>query len=515
MKRTYLAGLLSIALGCAAVSGCGASTTKAALVRPKSTADNAETQLSSENDRESEHNTPKEENGDIQNAEASSDTSAALLQDALHAPEHIQSTVQNDSGRLRILTDADIEIPQVSSVHSIAVSEHPITQEDIDQITEVFFPDAVFYTAESYHQLTRQDYQRKIDLLEQYLAQGNTDPYAYGWTEYDMRQSIENYRQWRDRSPEEKNLMEVPAQLGADANGPGTPEDEMSVVAVTSGGTAYDYTAMNFCGYKVLIEKIRPRSDMDLSRSWTEYQMMKGSGHTVPAEDELEELAGLSPEQAKQIAEDNISQLGLTDMVLSFWDYGLLWEDGTNGYNLSDTPMDVGYALHYARTVNGIPITYTDNAGGASDSMDSDTKTWEYEALDFIITEEGIEQVRIRSPYDVGEPQEETLSLLPFSDIMNIFEKIMLVRNAFVDEYGASREYRIDRITLGYGRIYDPTVSSSSGILIPVWDFFGGFTDTPDEADDQAAERTSYNPAQSQLTINAADGTVIDRSLGY
>lgn len=496
MKRTYLAGLLSITLGCSAVTGCGMKT-EASMVHPKSGSGNAETELSVKSSSESER-----------------ETSDALLRNTINAPEHIQSTIQNGSGRLRIITDADVEVPSVSSVNSIAVTEHPITQADVDRITDVFFPDAVFYTSESYHQLTKQEIQNKIDLMEQYLAEGNTDPYAYGWTEFDLRQSIENYKQWRDRSPEDKNLIEVPAQPGPEANGP-VSDDEMYVVAVTPDGTAYDYTAMNFVGYKVLIEKIRTRNDMEIGRNWMEYQMMKGCGYTVPAEDELKQQIGLSLEDAKKITDEKISQLGLVDMKLSSWDYDLLLEDGTGGYTLSDTMEDAGYALHYTRTVNGIPVTYTGNVGGALDDMSSEMATWEYETLNFIITEDGIEQACIGNLYDLGQPQEKNLSLLPFSDIMNIFEKVMLIQNSFVDEYSAAREYHINRITLGYSRIYDPVTSSSSGTLIPVWDFFGGFTDIPDETEDGNSVRTNYTPTQSHLTINAMDGTVIDRSLGY
>ena len=68
----------------------------------------------------------------------------------------------------------------------------------------------------------------------------------------------------------------------------------------------------------------------------------------------------------------------------------------------------------------------------------------------------------------------------------------------------------IDRITLGYARIYDPGMDSTVGLLVPVWDFFGTNKFTID-----GESRTQDDPAHSLLTINAADGTVISRDYGY
>ena len=46
-----------------------------------------------------------------------------------------------------------------------------------------------------------------------------------------------------------------------------------------------------------------------------------------------------------------------------------------------------------------------------------------------------------------------------------------------------------------------------SGVLVPVWDFFG-----TQAFDDITIGQDGY---QSLLTINAVDGSIIDRDLGY
>ena len=95
-----------------------------------------------------------------------------------------------------------------------------------------------------------------------------------------------------------------------------------------------------------------------------------------------------------------------------------------------------------------------------------------------------------------------------------IYEKMMVVTNADNMQYENSRVYNIDRIVLGYARIYEPSTDAHTGILIPVWDFFGSMT-SESEYNGETESNTSKDPNESFLTINAVDGSIIDRNLGY
>lgn len=87
-----------------------------------------------------------------------------------------------------------------------------------------------------------------------------------------------------------------------------------------------------------------------------------------------------------------------------------------------------------------------------------------------------------------------------FEEIKNIFEKMVIVANA---QEGVQVFIEIDRVVLGYARISEAD-SYDTGLLIPVWDFQGRRT--------YGNGLTDYG---SLLTVNAIDGSVIDRSLGY
>lgn len=50
--------------------------------------------------------------------------------------------------------------------------------------------------------------------------------------------------------------------------------------------------------------------------------------------------------------------------------------------------------------------------------------------------------------------------------------------------------------------------------MIPVWDFFGSMT-SESEYNGETESNTSKDPNESFLTINAVDGSIINRNLGY
>ena len=101
---------------------------------------------------------------------------------------------------------------------------------------------------------------------------------------------------------------------------------------------------------------------------------------------------------------------------------------------------------------------------------------------------------------------------MAFDSIVKIYEQMMEVTNADIGEFEKQRTYHVNKIKLGYSRIYDPNVDNRAGVLVPVWDFFGGFDA---EIDGHYEQNNGEHSKQSFMTINAIDGTVINRDLGY
>lgn len=457
-------------------------------------------------------------------------TAANALRTRLGAPETYQNESADATGKLKILTDAVVEIPDAEKVPTIAVSQRAFEQELIDRITDTFFGDAVIYDSYGFYQMTKSDWQARLEELKGYAAQGILDPYGYGTDEdgnyvYDLNRSIEAVEQNIASAPEERTLTEVHPAFGLPydyGNGEaGTSDDSFDGVVFMEDGTRYSYRMDKYGSFPMEV-RITRIPDMEESGEkswyWSGWSDMNTGAMDLPTEEEVKAAAGISREEAQELADEKIRQLGLENMEVSGWDYNLqFYESNDNmeesGYSrLRQT--NTGYLLHYTRKVSGVPVTYTASYGGSLEDMDSEMETWSYERLDITVSKDGIEEVELMNLYDVGETRTENVELMPFADIMSIYEKMMQIQNADVLNYENSRTYYIDRIVFGYGRIYEPATDAKSGLLVPVWNFFGSIENSMDDGGTVYHYRNCMK-YQSYLTINAVDGSVINLELGY
>jgi hypothetical protein len=142
-----------------------------------------------------------------------------------------------------------------------------------------------------------------------------------------------------------------------------------------------------------------------------------------------------------------------------------------------------------------------------------------------IVNDSGIVEINWRSTgSELGEQISDNSELLSFDEIQQIAEQQFSNVNidfsrGFDDESDFSNliemNLKIDEVTLGYARV---ELSDGGGyVMIPAWDFFGSYTAiilADDKKSIKYSEQSEYY-MQSYLTINAIDGSVIDRSLGY
>ncbi len=453
--------------------------------------------------------------------EAASEPAGHTLREILEAPEHYESETKDPTGKLTVITDAQVEIPEAEGVSTIAVSQHPFGQEEIDRITEALFGEAEIYDYYSYTEKTKEDYRAWIEELEGYVAAGNLDPYREGTDSegnyvYDIYEVIEQAKRDYEKAPEKAEGKMVRPQYGLETEiGMGeteVQEDSFSGIVDTGDGKLYQYDIFSYgpVPMRVQVKRLGNTAHAGLEQpEWWDCQSMEG-GEVSCSEEEVRTKAGISLEEAKEMADEKAAALGFSDMDLVSWDYALRsrkWEETGTPDFWKDEENQAGYLLHYARRLGGVPVTYTIDEGGAYEDIEGTTETWSYERLDFYVTKEGIDRLDLTNQYEIGEVRTENVKLLPFSEVMEIYEKMMQIQNADVLNYEDSRTYQIDRITFGYTRIYEPSTDNRQGVLVPAWDFFGSF--------EVPGRENNKTPNQSFLTINGADGSVIDRNLGY
>lgn len=174
-------------------------------------------------------------------------------------------------------------------------------------------------------------------------------------------------------------------------------------------------------------------------------------------------------------------------------------------------PADYGYRFYFARQLQGVAVTPVSQQGaGESDffflgkQQRSYNLPLPYEKLFVDVGEDGIFQLSYSNPLRVGQTLQDGAALLPFDQVLDIFSRISPLKYAPF-EYAENNGIQISRVVLGYMclQIKD---SPDRYKMTPVWDFFGIRT----------IDRERYEfDNESLFTVNALDGTVIDRDLGY
>lgn len=454
------------------------------------------------------------------------------IREILGAPKTYQSEEKDETGLLTIHTDAEVEIPDVEKASVISVSQHPFDQETIDKLTEIFFPDAKIYSGNTWHRRTKPQILKELNRWKAYLAAGELDPNGWGKDEngnynVDIYQIIEELEAEYETAPEEVTPEEVKPQFGleqVDYEGTGgswISEDQFSGVAETPEGKHYTYHLQkgDYRPFEMSIRDLTSDEKLDTSMyiSWEEYSGYREGNHIkdFPDEEELKKRQKLTFEEAKRISDEKVKLLEIPNMELTAWDYGLYL--GEIPGEKENTIFDVGYIFHYSRKIDGIAVTYTSDPGGEAEDLSGDMPTWGYEELTFYIGSDGISLVDFNNYYDVKETKTQEVKLKSFDEIIKTYEKMMLIQNAQWTEDEREQRYDIDRIVFGYTRIYEPSTDSKNGILVPAWDFFGSYTakSTEEEKAQGTEDYTNSSKSKSYLTINAIDGSVINRSLGY
>ena len=350
----------------------------------------------------------------------STETKETSLRETIKAPERYTNKATYENGVLVIDTDAEVILPEVSSMNTYEVSAKEVNQDLIDSVTEAFFEGGKFYSGFTYYDMTKADYQEDITRLKKYKAEGNMDPYEMGINEetgelfFNIDEMIARDEENMKTAPEEATKEEVKPSFGLEHwEGKGeeaikqVDEDSFSGVAETEQGI-YDYKINYTLAPDIDIKISKNREDLRDPKefsTWMEGEYVRGSegdSYNKLSEDFLKEKAGLSYEEAEKLAREKVDKLGW-DLDVYGWDYAV-YKEG-EGEVTEDSILDGGYLFHFTKILDDVPITYTASYGGGLEDMDSTLEPWSYERCDVIVGEDGIQKVEIFNPYEVGKVQ--------------------------------------------------------------------------------------------------------------
>lgn len=399
--------------------------------------------------------------------------------------------LHNAQGTLTVNIDAEVFAPTMDGMTTARVAKHLFTEEEAAKLVNVLFEGQQTYSGDAL--LTKQHYQDRILQIKAQLAAETDEQNKQGLT-----QSIQKYQSAINNLPEGEGFVEAFPEF-LDSNG----ADTMFLVSDGSNGLYRTFTMSNrmqINQYK-LNYSCCEGNYLDSGFNFYDETIATELRHGREAGGNPEQIANpqISAEQAKVQTDALIAKLDIGDFTCRRCDLK---------FGRFDSEWFKAYELVYMRQIGGVPFTYIniDCDGAIDDGKGGFIEGWAYEKLSFLVDDSGIIYMSWTNPYDVTEILTEDSVLLPFNQVMETFEKMIVVTNA---DSQANTTYDIDRITLGLARITD-TQTREQGLVIPVWDFFGTLT-----VEDGEKTFLGDNPTETRLTINAIDGSIIDRGLGY
>ncbi len=371
---------------------------------------------------------------------------AEPLRERLNAPAAHQAEASSPSGKTRVIVDAAVEVPAVDQVPIYEVHSRYFDPAEVAELCKYLFGTHYEYTRSS--------------------PGGNykTHPAIAGLTSYNLQAEGWNPIHYRFQQGREGRPCSIIA----------------SYMELDAFPFAYESTE--------LLYYADPGCNM---------------GSAYPA---AEDALAMANELVTRLYPDfQFQHLGGEPM-------GYTFVGNRNGWTIGGEELyDTGYRGYYAPRVDGIPLAQVDNVVqvylGKSLHSTATTRALPYESLFVDVGENGLYQFRFMNPVRIGAKLQADCTLLPFSQIMEIFRTIAPLSIAHYERnIEVSNEMRITRIALNYMGVPmrdDPTRYQ----LIPVWDFYGTTYADGDER--------FFMPYYSLLTINAMDGTIIDRTYGY
>lgn len=426
--------------------------------------------------------------------------SAQPQESAYTFPEKFTGDWTGQEGKLTIHADAQVVAELGTALPTATVEPREFTQEDVDNLLKVLLKGEPLYS----HVQTKQELQGHLDYINS--PDWTSDPgKPSDPASLEARRKELNawYTAEIAKAPEEKPIL----------HGFSDSDDPKRI-----GGTA----TVDGIKWEVSI-----RNDID--GGWT-------AAYIERTDYKYRDYSIKLPDASKEesIARGNalMQALGLQNFVLTDAQQWSVELPGDNGI----------WRLYYAPTVNGFPIAgarqditqthdgtvyqdyqYWDYA--CKDSENPDTVSWYLENILLDVGKDGVLCFAWTAPSTQPVVQQPQSALLPFEEIASIANTMLpevivgpketpLTQLDQYNGFETRMDVDITKVSLSLMRIRDK--GFLQGTIVPVWDFWGtsDWYDAEPNAYGYQEKGMNYE-FQPMLTLNAVDGTVVDRQLGY
>lgn len=419
-------------------------------------------------------------------------------------PEGFTGDWTGVDGYVVVHADAQFELPDVSGLPVATVERKTFEQADADKLLDVFLEGSTLYREPG---VTKQEAQER---LEYYRAVERGEiAYEGDGTIDRVPKLIEYYEGLVKTAPDEDERFTAPTTFQTDDT---WNDESISGFAEVDGKTVHisiyndSHSRNQACFY------VDGYGDVNFTNVY---------GVDVDSKPDFEK------EAAVEMGDELINSLAIGSFACGQVRAVVYYDDNGDVF-------DNGYEMEYVRTVNGCPVAYCPRyeitpdgdiwmlpaaTGTALPENDSSADVWGYERVTVYVNKTGVVYFQWQNPYSEPEIQTVDSQLMDFSDIADIFAKMIMVKNSdqkLINEkngFSVTKNIAVDKVSLSLMRIRDKD-NYAQGLIVPVWDFWG--TDGY-EAENESYGDLVYNGKYYtvQLTVNAIDGTIVDRELGY
>lgn len=408
------------------------------------------------------------------------------LRKAVGAPETLTEKFDGEAvgAHLYIEIDAAVDVPNVEKVPVLRGQVGYEPDKAAERLTKLLLGDGP-YIRPGFDDRAR--LQAHMEFYRRWIEALNDQPYGPNADYARIRENLQN-------------CLDVYAQCYRDATGEGDSPDKPWTGSFADAKEAFSI-GNGTCGFGL----IGGGETFSYSAGAEEYTNYRPERQRGPRNEEEETALGNAVAFANSLGYAKTIGRAINDD-----------DEDTRIYWQSETGFDSGYKQFSLLPVyEGIPVyPYTTFSGtdtgrqAAGVHYDKDLKQ---EEIFGTLCNGEVVQLAWDCPFTVTSTENENVPLLSFERIMEIFRRQVFM-GMYLDE-GYDETYRITSIEFSYMRV--KVQNSDEYYLLPVWDFLGYVEYDWDMTPGDRAVSQNFFRNMSILTINAIDGSIIDRNLGY
>lgn len=435
--------------------------------------------------------------------DSAKDSERSLIQQQFAQYSPYQTTFNGNSNAFSVTADANLTLPDQNTMPIVEVAAEEFSEEMIQKIFDYTCSDTSMYPKDEMK--TKGFLASEVARLQQMISDGVD-------SDGNLLKQLQQLQSEYETAPDEKvtPVRTVTFQEKETDYFTYREFDARSSLVSNNGRV---FSVKSSFASKGADESSRTNAQLIYvnfdaigSVAFPEIENVTGSS-TIPDGSNL----GFTPLEAAAAADTFCQDAGISDMVI---DKVLLVKSGIpSSYLKNENATDLseyGYKITFERTQDGVTVFSPDTTSYTGE-LDNSAE-WLYEQFDIVMNNNGIVYISWKTPLKATKTVVSDCSLLPFTEIESIFERMMKIQyEPMISLYQYdSAKYQVTEIRLSLLRIAKKD-SISSGLLVPTWDFFGTGAYT------RAGETLPMNEGNTGLllSINAVDGSFINPQQGY